>query len=128
MTVLAPLLAITLNLPKDAYGALVMGFLLGTPVVSLLGTVGAALVVGAAAGVLVALVVLPLTIDPDLRRTCDRRGGRRAQRSSAPANAGRIARGRYSACTARGWCGIASSSRVNGWFAKPFETRAGNNT
>lgn len=63
MVVLAPLLAVTLNLSTDAYGALILGFALGTPIVSLLGTVGAALVVGARrAGVLVALLVLPLTI------------------------------------------------------------------
>jgi len=60
---LAPLLAITLDLPAAAYPALIGGLLLGTPTVSLLGTVGAALVVGARrAGVLVALIVLPLTI------------------------------------------------------------------
>lgn len=60
---LAPLLALTLDLPGPAYPALVTGLLLGTPTVSLLGTVGAALVVGARrAGVLVALIVLPLTI------------------------------------------------------------------
>jgi len=63
MTLLAPLLALTLNLAEPAYPALMAGFLLGTPVVSLVGTVGAALVVGARrAGVLVALIVLPLTI------------------------------------------------------------------
>jgi heme exporter protein B len=60
---LAPLLALTLDLPAAAYPALIGGLLLGTPTVSLLGTVGAALVVGARrAGVLVALIVLPLTI------------------------------------------------------------------
>jgi len=60
---LAPLLAVTLELPGAAYPALVGGLLLGTPTVSLLGTVGAALVVGARrAGVLIALIVLPLTI------------------------------------------------------------------
>lgn len=63
MIVLAPVLAITLNLNTGAYEALVLGFVLGTPIVSLFGTVGAALVVGARrAGVLVALIVLPLTI------------------------------------------------------------------
>ena len=63
MIVLAPVLAMTLNLDGDAYWALILGFILGTPIVSLFGTVGAALVVGARrAGVLVALIVLPLTI------------------------------------------------------------------
>lgn len=63
MLVLAPLLAVSLNLAPDAYPALVATLALGTPVVSLFGTVGAALVVGARrAGVLVALIVLPLLI------------------------------------------------------------------
>ncbi|SDF53070.1 MULTISPECIES: heme exporter protein CcmB [Thalassobaculum] len=63
MLVLAPLLAVSLNLASDAYWTLVATLALGTPVVSLFGTVGAALVVGARrAGVLVALIVLPLLI------------------------------------------------------------------
>lgn len=63
MLVLAPLLAVSLNLAPDAYWTLVVTLALGTPVVSLFGTVGAALVVGARrAGVLVALIVLPLLI------------------------------------------------------------------
>lgn len=61
--VLAPLMAMMLNLPEEGYRPLMFGLLLGTPIVSLLGTVGAALVVGARrAGVLLALLVLPLTI------------------------------------------------------------------
>lgn len=61
--VLAPALGVMLNLAPDAYPALLAGLALGTPVVSLIGTVGAALVVGARrAGVLVALIVLPLLI------------------------------------------------------------------
>ncbi len=61
--ILAPVMAIMLNLQADAYPALIAGLALGTPVVSLFGTVGAALVVGARrAGVLVALIVLPLLI------------------------------------------------------------------
>jgi heme exporter protein B len=63
MLVLAPVLAVSLNLAPDAYLTLVATLALGTPVVSLFGTVGAALVVGARrAGVLVALIVLPLLI------------------------------------------------------------------
>jgi heme exporter protein B len=63
MLVLAPMLAVSLNLAPGAYGVLVATLALGTPVVSLFGAVGAALVVGARrAGVLVALIVLPLLI------------------------------------------------------------------
>ncbi|MEQ8587830.1 MAG: heme exporter protein CcmB [Thalassobaculaceae bacterium] len=63
MLVLAPILAISLNLATESYTVLVATLALGTPVVSLFGAVGAALVVGARrAGVLVALIVLPLLI------------------------------------------------------------------
>lgn len=63
MLALAPVLAISLNLAPDSYVTLVATLALGTPVVSLFGVVGAALVVGARrAGVLVALIVLPLLI------------------------------------------------------------------
>ncbi len=63
MLLIAPLLASMLNLEGEAYPALLAGMALGTPVLSLLGSVGAALVLGARrAGVLVALLVLPLTV------------------------------------------------------------------
>lgn len=60
---ISPLLALLMNLPTEAYGILLIAMALGTPVISLLGSVGAALVLGSRrAGVLVALLVLPLTI------------------------------------------------------------------
>lgn len=63
MLVLAPILGVSLNLAPGSYATLVATLALGTPVVSLFGVVGAALVVGARrAGVLVALIVLPLLI------------------------------------------------------------------
>ena len=46
LVLLAPLLALWFGLPGDAVGALVAGLLLGTPVLSLLGAVGAALTLG----------------------------------------------------------------------------------
>ncbi len=59
----SPLLALLLNLPAAGYGALLGAMLLGTPAMSLLGAVGAALTVGARrGGVLVPLLVLPLLI------------------------------------------------------------------
>ena len=59
----APVLALLLNLGVEGYPVLLASLLLGTPVLSLLGAVGAALALGARrAGVLVALLVLPLTI------------------------------------------------------------------
>mgnify|MGYP001423755004 CR=1 FL=1 len=59
----SPLLGFLLHMQTDAYLSLVVGLALGTPVLSLLGGLGAALVVGARrGGVLVSLLVLPLTI------------------------------------------------------------------
>ena len=43
LTLVAPLLALMMNLPEDAYSALFFSLLLGTPILSLLGAVGAAL-------------------------------------------------------------------------------------
>lgn len=63
LTAAAPLIALQYNLPADAIGLLVASLLLGTPVLSLLGAIGAALTAGVrGGGVLVALLVLPLAI------------------------------------------------------------------
>lgn len=59
----APLLALQFDLPSAALPVLVLGLLLGTPTLSLLGAVGAALTLGLrGGGVLVALLVLPLAV------------------------------------------------------------------
>jgi heme exporter protein B len=61
LVVLAPLLALQLQLPQSALGTLTVSLLLGTPVLNLLGAIGAALTVGLrGGGVLVSLLVLPL--------------------------------------------------------------------
>jgi heme exporter protein B len=63
LVVLGPVLAITLNLPPAAYGALVASLLIGTPGLSLIGSVGAALTVGVRrGGLLLSALVLPLYI------------------------------------------------------------------
>jgi len=63
LIVLAPLLALLLHLEAAAYPALVAGLLLGTPALSLVGAIGAALTLGARrGGVLLSLLVLPLYI------------------------------------------------------------------
>lgn len=63
LVVLAPLLALMLGLPGDCIGALLLSLLLGTPVLSLLGAIGAALTVGLRrGGLLLALLILPLYI------------------------------------------------------------------
>ena len=60
---ISPLLGFLLQIETEAYLNLLLGLALGTPVLSLLGAVGAALVLGARrGGVLVSVLVLPLTI------------------------------------------------------------------
>ncbi|HMM86603.1 MAG: heme exporter protein CcmB [Gammaproteobacteria bacterium] len=61
LTAVAPLLALQFGLGAGAIGVLVLALLAGTPVLSLLGAIGAALTVGVrGAAVLLALLVLPL--------------------------------------------------------------------
>lgn len=61
----SPLAALMLNLPLAATGVLLAALALGSLVLSLLGTAGAALTLGARrAGVLLPLLVLPLAIPP----------------------------------------------------------------
>ena len=63
LIILAPVLGIMLQLQSEAYGTMMIGLLLGTPVLSLIGSVGAALSLGARrAGLLVATLVLPLYV------------------------------------------------------------------
>lgn len=63
LVLLAPLLALQFDLSADAIGVLATSLLLGTPVLSLIGAIGAALTLGLrGGGVLVALLVLPLYI------------------------------------------------------------------
>ncbi|HEY5209803.1 MAG TPA: heme exporter protein CcmB [Stellaceae bacterium] len=63
LTLVAPLLALLLHLDRAGFGMLVAGMALGTPTLSLVGAVGAALTLGARrGGVLLSLLVLPLYI------------------------------------------------------------------
>lgn len=63
LVLLAPLLGLMLGMPVSALPVLLMSLLLGTPVLSLLGAVGAALTVGLKrGGLLLALLILPLYI------------------------------------------------------------------
>lgn len=63
LMIASPLLAILLRLPSDAIPVLFAALLIGTPVLSCIGAIGAALTLGARrAGVLIALLVLPLKI------------------------------------------------------------------
>ncbi|WP_112321407.1 heme exporter protein CcmB [Oceanibium sediminis] len=63
LTLIAPLLAVTLNLPASAYPWLVAGLLIGTPALSMIGTIGAALTLGLRrGGLLTGVLTLPLYI------------------------------------------------------------------
>ncbi len=63
LIIVAPLLGLLLHLDNEGYPALILGMALGTPTLSLVGAIGAALSLGARrGGVLLSLLVLPLYI------------------------------------------------------------------
>ncbi len=63
LVLMAPLLGLQYDLSSEALGVMVVSLLLGTPALSLIGAIGAALTLGLrGGGVLVSLLVLPLYI------------------------------------------------------------------
>lgn len=63
LVLLAPVLGLQFDMPAQALGVLIIGLLLGTPILSMLGAIGAALTLGLrGGGVLLSLLVLPLCI------------------------------------------------------------------
>ena len=63
LVLLAPLLGLQFGLDGETLGVLMLALLLGTPLLSLIGAIGAALTLGLrGGGVLLALLVLPLYI------------------------------------------------------------------
>ncbi len=63
LVAIAPLIALQYDLPAALYGTLALSLLLGTPVLSLIGAIGAALTLGLrGGGVLLSLLVLPLYV------------------------------------------------------------------
>lgn len=63
LVLLAPLLGLQYDLPGETLQVLVLSLLLGTPALSLIGAIGAALTLGLrGGGVLISLLVLPLYI------------------------------------------------------------------
>lgn len=63
LVALSPILGMLMNLDAGAYGMLVLSLLVGTPALSLIGSVGAALTVSVRrGGVLMSLLVLPLYV------------------------------------------------------------------
>ncbi len=63
LIVAAPLLAVLMNMDGGGFAVLVLTLALGTPALSLIGAIGAALILGARrGGVLISLLILPLYI------------------------------------------------------------------
>ena len=63
LVVAAPVLGVLLNMPQEIYPALLISLLIGTPALSLIGAIGAALTVGLRrGGLLLSLLVLPLCV------------------------------------------------------------------
>jgi len=63
LIIASPLLAVLLNMSSDGFGVMLIALLLGTPSLSLIGSIGAALILGARrGGVLLSLLVLPLYV------------------------------------------------------------------
>ncbi len=63
LVLMAPVLGIQFDMSGEALGVLILGLLIGTPVLSMMGAIGAALTLGLrGGGVLLSLLVLPLCI------------------------------------------------------------------
>jgi heme exporter protein B len=63
LIIVAPLLALQFDLPRESIMVLVASLLIGTPILSLIGAIGAALTLGVrGGGVLISVLILPLYI------------------------------------------------------------------
>ena len=63
LVLVAPLIALQYDLERPLYGVLALSLLLGTPVLSMIGAIGAALTLGLrGGGILLSLLVLPLYV------------------------------------------------------------------
>lgn len=63
LVLMAPVLGLQFDMAGQALGVLIIGLLLGTPILSMIGAIGAALTLGLrGGGVLLSLLVLPLCI------------------------------------------------------------------
>ncbi|MFK7864416.1 MAG: heme exporter protein CcmB [Pseudohongiellaceae bacterium] len=59
----SPVLAYMLSLPSNGYGVLVLSLLLGTPIISLIGSIAVALTVGLGSrGLILAVITLPMSV------------------------------------------------------------------
>jgi heme exporter protein B len=97
LTVISPVLAIIVNLDSAAMPVVFFGLLIGTPALSLLGAIAAALTLGARRpGVLASLLVLPLYLPPLIFGT----GAAEAAATGAGARAHLLLLGAFSVATA----------------------------
>tara|TARA_E500000178_G_C17023015_1_gene756514 strand:+ start:1444 stop:2133 length:690 start_codon:yes stop_codon:yes gene_type:complete len=63
VVIISPVVAYMLRLPGDSYGALFATLLIGTPVLSLVGSIGVALTVGLGSrGLILAVITLPMSV------------------------------------------------------------------
>ncbi len=63
LLLVSPLLAMMLGLDEGAYGVLLLTILIGTPILSLIGSIGVALTIGLRkGGIILSLLVLPLYV------------------------------------------------------------------
>ena len=63
VVIISPLVAYMLSLPGDAYGIMFFTLLVGTPILSLLGSIGVALTVGLGSrGLILAVITLPMSV------------------------------------------------------------------
>lgn len=63
VVLVSPLLAYMLNLPQNAYPILICSLLIGTPIISLLGSIAVALTVGLGSrGLILAVITLPMSV------------------------------------------------------------------
>jgi heme exporter protein B len=61
LVIFAPVIGLLLHLPKESYGILILSLLLGTPIFSLLGSIGSALTMSLKhGGLLLTVLVMPL--------------------------------------------------------------------
>jgi heme exporter protein B len=103
----APVLAALMNLPEGGYLVLIVSMFLATPTLSLIGSVGAALALGARrGGILISLLVLPLYIPVLIDH--------RPYAAPASADSGRNACRRTAARPMGGCSGIAAQSKMSG--------------
>jgi heme exporter protein B len=63
VVIISPLLAYMLSLPQEAYLTLVLTLLIGTPIISLIGSIAVALTVGLGSrGLILAVITLPMSV------------------------------------------------------------------